>query len=328
MRCTDLQLAFEARGTLTNGEPLLVPSINSSALTYLNISANPGTLSSHDYFASIGYKNHSLDPQVSPGPGPRKSRPSSTTRGLEPFGQKATTHTHLTGCSGWCYLESGVTGPRLSSLCSPRRLSAGTDEGFRCYWAWKSKVQRPRTSLHRSHGTGSHSKHESGQSFVGSTTDSRGTAQTRYSRLPSDRVQVYDSRPQAPITIVADISQQSPYPTSSQLISSLCPQPPFASSMFSSCCPTSVDRVHSFQYNRTSNGSMDSTTNQSKPFPLRPHHDTYLLRDRDGIYGEDLSAPSRLGWGSSRCAPHPDPRGRILMWSASSDQCVGSVSTI
>lgn len=70
-----------------------VLSINSSALKYLNLSAKPGTLASHDYFASIGYKNHSLDPQVSPGPGPRKSRPSSTTRGLEPFGQEATTQT-------------------------------------------------------------------------------------------------------------------------------------------------------------------------------------------------------------------------------------------
>ena len=43
----------------------LVPSINSSALNYLNISANPGTLAGHDYFAPIGRKNPSLDLQDS-----------------------------------------------------------------------------------------------------------------------------------------------------------------------------------------------------------------------------------------------------------------------
>jgi hypothetical protein len=70
-----------------------VPSINSSALTYLNISANPGTLMGHDYFASNGRNHPSLAPQDSPETSPRKSCPSSPTRGLEPFGQTATTQT-------------------------------------------------------------------------------------------------------------------------------------------------------------------------------------------------------------------------------------------
>jgi len=46
-------------------DTMAVPSINSSALKYLNLSAKPGTLASHDYLASIGYKNPSLDLQDS-----------------------------------------------------------------------------------------------------------------------------------------------------------------------------------------------------------------------------------------------------------------------
>ena len=47
----------------------------------------------HEYFSSSGRNNPSLAPQDSPETSPRKSCPSSTTCGLEPFGQKATTQT-------------------------------------------------------------------------------------------------------------------------------------------------------------------------------------------------------------------------------------------
>jgi len=67
-----------------------VPSINSSALKYLNISDNPGTLIGHEYFASNGRNHPSLTPQDAPATHPRKSCPSATTRGLEPFGKTAT----------------------------------------------------------------------------------------------------------------------------------------------------------------------------------------------------------------------------------------------
>jgi hypothetical protein len=69
-----------------------VPSINSSALKNLNISHNPGTLACHDDSPSIGSECHSITLQESPETSPRKSRPSATTRGLEPFGQKTATH--------------------------------------------------------------------------------------------------------------------------------------------------------------------------------------------------------------------------------------------
>ena len=37
-----------------------VPSINSSALKYLNISVCPGTISSHDDYTEMGWKHASL----------------------------------------------------------------------------------------------------------------------------------------------------------------------------------------------------------------------------------------------------------------------------
>jgi hypothetical protein len=50
---------------------------------------NPGTLAVHDYVVSIGRKDHHIDLQDSEEPYPRTSRPSSITRGFEPFGKKA-----------------------------------------------------------------------------------------------------------------------------------------------------------------------------------------------------------------------------------------------
>ena len=70
-----------------------VPSINSSALKYLNIPDNPSTLADHDRITPIGRANPSIDLQGQAETHPRKSRPSATVRRLEPFGQKATPHT-------------------------------------------------------------------------------------------------------------------------------------------------------------------------------------------------------------------------------------------
>ncbi len=61
------------------------------------------------------------------------------------------------------------------------------------------------------------------------------------------------------------------------------------------------------------------------PFETAPR---YLLRDRDGIYGRDFQRRV-AGMGIKQmCTGHRTRRGRILMWSASSDPCVGSASTI
>jgi hypothetical protein len=49
---------------------------------------NPGTPAVHDYVAS-GCKDPPFELQDSEEPYPRTSRPSSITRGFEPFGEKA-----------------------------------------------------------------------------------------------------------------------------------------------------------------------------------------------------------------------------------------------
>jgi hypothetical protein len=59
----------------------------------LNISDNPGTLDCHDDLPSIDGENLSLDLQDSKAAHSRKSHPLPTARSLEPFGQKAITHT-------------------------------------------------------------------------------------------------------------------------------------------------------------------------------------------------------------------------------------------
>jgi hypothetical protein len=51
-------------------------------------------MADHDCLTPIGRANHSINFQDAPETHPRKSRPSATAGGVEPFDQKATPHTN------------------------------------------------------------------------------------------------------------------------------------------------------------------------------------------------------------------------------------------
>jgi hypothetical protein len=60
------------------------------------------------------------------------------------------------------------------------------------------------------------------------------------------------------------------------------------------------------------------------PFDQNPR---YLMRDRDGIFGDDFSGQSGI-WKSSKCFRYPGRAGSGPMWNASSRRFVGSASII
>ena len=227
-------------------------------------------------------------------------------------------------CSGSCFHDSGVTGPSPLVIVQPEMVLRWHRQGFRLYWTWKSSEQKLGRPL-----------------IAPAVRDLiRNMSQTNplwgAQRIHGELFKLDIHLSQAKVSKYMVRNRKLPSQSWRTFLNNHLPD---LVSIDFFTVPTATFRVLyvflAWSHERRSVLHFAITDHSKAQWTAQQMVEAFLyetaLRYGCGIgigsMGENFSAVLS-GWESSRCVRIRDPRGRILMWSASSDQCVGSASTI